>query len=102
MILIGLPAPEHGAQGRGDLMRVQAIPNDARNARELAKAQLRGPAFYLLRPDGHIGLAGRRFDAVALYDYLWHCGVRLVPSQASRATFGGAALAVDTPGVENR
>jgi hypothetical protein len=33
-------------------------------------------------PDGHIGLAGRRFDAVALYDYLWDVGVRLVPVPA--------------------
>jgi 2-polyprenyl-6-methoxyphenol hydroxylase-like FAD-dependent oxidoreductase len=79
LVLIGQPAPERGAQGLGDLLRVHAIANDPRNAPALEKARLRGPAFYLLRPDGHIGLVGRRFDAVALYDYLWDCGVRLVP-----------------------
>jgi hypothetical protein len=102
LILIGQPAPERGAQGLGDLLRVHAIPNDARNPRELAKARLRGPAFYVLRPDGHVGLAGRRFDAVAIYDYFGDCGVRRVPSQPSRAMLGGAALGVDMHGVENR
>jgi 2-polyprenyl-6-methoxyphenol hydroxylase-like FAD-dependent oxidoreductase len=77
LVLVGQPAPERGSQGLGDLLRVHVIPNDARNERELARAKLAGPAFYLLRPDGHVGLAGGRFDSVALHDYLWDCGVRL-------------------------
>jgi hypothetical protein len=31
---------------------------------------LTGPAFYLLRPDGHVGLAGRELEATAVTRYL--------------------------------
>jgi 2-polyprenyl-6-methoxyphenol hydroxylase-like FAD-dependent oxidoreductase len=101
LVLVSQPAPERGTQGLGDLLRVHAIAQDARNAHELARHKLSGPAFYLLRPDGHVGLAGSRFDAAALYDYLWDCGVRLGLPRSNRVTFGGAALAaVDTPAVD--
>ena len=94
LVLVGQPLPERGVQGLGDdLLRVHAIAEDARNARELAKARLGGgPAFYLLRPDGHVGLAGGRFDAVAIYDYLVDCGVRLEsePARASTVTLRAA------------
>ena len=49
-----------------------------------------------------LGLAGRRVDTVALYDYLWDCGVWLVSSHPSGAIFGEAALAIDVPGMEKR
>ena len=78
LVLIGQPAPARGANGLGDLLRVTTIPSDSRNERELARSRLRGPSFYLLRPDGHVGLAGGRLDVVAIYDYLWDCGVRLL------------------------
>jgi hypothetical protein len=86
LVLVGQPAPERGSQGLGDLLRVHVIAQDACNARELARHKLNGPAFYLLRPDGHIGLAGRRFDAVALYDYLFASGVRLVGERSEART----------------
>ena len=46
------------------------IPADAGNDDELARAQVPGLCFYLLRPDGHIGLAGARFEAAAVTRYL--------------------------------
>lgn len=85
LVLVGQPAPERGSQGLGDLLRLHVIPNGTRNARELARFKLLGPAFYFLRPDGYVGLAGGRFDAVALHDYLWNCGVRLANSARAAA-----------------
>jgi hypothetical protein len=36
----------------------------------LARAQIPRPSFYLLRPDGHVGLCGARLDAAELQRYL--------------------------------
>jgi 2-polyprenyl-6-methoxyphenol hydroxylase-like FAD-dependent oxidoreductase len=77
LIVTGQPAPSTGAMGPGDLLRTHVIPGDPANERELARAQISGPAFYLLRPDGHIGLAGTRFDAEALNAYLLERQMRL-------------------------
>ena len=53
----------------GDGLRVEVIPDHADNAAALAHAGIARPSFYLLRPDGHVGLCGRRFDAAALTRY---------------------------------
>lgn len=60
--------PDVGAQ-RGDLVRVHEVPSDPDNDRALARARIPRPAFYLLRPDGHIGLAGARLEAGAVARY---------------------------------
>ncbi len=70
LIMIGQPAPAGAVPGLGDLMRIHAIPDDPANDRELARAQVPKPSFYLLRPDGHVGLAGTRYDAAAAAGYL--------------------------------
>jgi hypothetical protein len=70
LILIGQAAPVGGWPDLGDLLRVHAIPSDPTNDRELARAQIPQPAFYLVRPDGYIGLAGVRFDAAAASSYV--------------------------------
>ena len=69
LVVMGQPAPAEGALGHGDLLRVHAIPDDPANAGELAGAQITGPAFYLVRPDGYIGLAGTRLDAGVVERY---------------------------------
>ena len=69
LIVIGQPAPAEGVPGLGDLLRIHAVPSDAANDRELARAQIPRPSFYLLRPDGHVGLAGTRLDAAAMTRY---------------------------------
>ncbi len=56
--------------GLGDLLRIHAVPGDPVNDRELARAQIPRPSFYLLRPDGHVGLAGIRLEAAAATRYV--------------------------------
>jgi hypothetical protein len=48
-------------------MRVEVDPD---NVRELERARIPRPSFYLLRPDGHVGLAGTRVEAAVLSRYL--------------------------------
>jgi hypothetical protein len=70
LIVIGQLAPPGVVSGLGDLLRTHVVPNDPANDRELARAQIPRTAFYLLRPDGHIGLSGIRLEAAAVIRYL--------------------------------
>jgi hypothetical protein len=45
---------------------MHVVAADAENERELARAKISRPSFYLLRPDGHVGLCGPGFDAAAI------------------------------------
>jgi 2-polyprenyl-6-methoxyphenol hydroxylase-like FAD-dependent oxidoreductase len=69
LILIGQEV-SNALSDFGDLLRVVSVPSDADNAAELARVHIPAPAFYLLRPDGHIGLCGVGFDADAAQRYL--------------------------------
>ena len=51
------------------LLKVHVIPITAGNAAEQARTHVPRSAFFLLRPDGHIGLCGRAVDAVAVRRY---------------------------------
>ena len=74
LLVIGQPSPPEGTLNLGHLLRLHVLPADPANDAELARAQIPQPSFYLLRPDGHVGL----------------CGARLVPRQ-SNATFRASA-----------
>jgi hypothetical protein len=65
LLVFGQPAPPGGVSGLGDLLRIHEVPSDSANDRELARVRIPRPSFYLLRPDGHVGLAGTRLDAGA-------------------------------------
>jgi 2-polyprenyl-6-methoxyphenol hydroxylase-like FAD-dependent oxidoreductase len=70
LIMIG-QAPTSGmASELGDLLRVHGIRDDPANDHELARAQIPRPSFYLLRPDGHVGLAGAHPEATAATRYV--------------------------------
>ena len=77
LIVIGQPAPLAMTSGFGDLLRTHAIPDDDHNTRALAGAQISGPAYYLLRPDGYIGLAGTRLETETLARYLAEAHLRI-------------------------
>ncbi|MEZ5446501.1 MAG: FAD-dependent monooxygenase [Gammaproteobacteria bacterium] len=70
LLVFGQPLPAGTAAGYADLVQIHAVPADADNERELARAGIAGPTYYLLRPDGYIGLAGTELDAGAVSRYL--------------------------------
>jgi len=45
------------------LMETHEVPDDPANDAVLAEAGIAKPSFYLVRPDGHVGLSGTRLDA---------------------------------------
>lgn len=69
-IVIGRFPSEEGDPALGDLVRTLAIPSDGPNATVLERARIPRRASYLLRPDGHIGIAGTDLDAAAMKRYL--------------------------------
>jgi 2-polyprenyl-6-methoxyphenol hydroxylase-like FAD-dependent oxidoreductase len=70
LIVIGQPVPPAGVPGLGDLLRTLVVPSSPANDRELTRARIPRPAFYLLRPDGHVGLAGTRLEGAAVARYV--------------------------------
>jgi len=54
----------------GGLLNVYGIASGPLNAAELARLNLPQTSFYLLRPDGHVGLCGTRLDVDAIKRYL--------------------------------
>ena len=70
LILIGQASPSGGVPELGDLLRIHEVPADPVNERELARARVPRPSFYLLRPDGHVGFAGTGLDTAAVSRYV--------------------------------
>ena len=68
LILIGQPAPE-GLSDYGDLLSTHSIPAASSNTQELTRAHIPQPSFYLIRPDGYIGLCGTRLEISELKAY---------------------------------
>lgn len=70
LVVIGQPPPLLGALELNDLLQIHAIPVDPANQVELARAHVPQPSFYLLRPDGHVGLCGARLEAGTVTRYV--------------------------------
>ena len=70
LIVIGQPSPIDAGAGLGDLLRTHVLPADPVNDAELARVHIPQPSFYLVRPDGHIGLCGTRLEPGAVARYL--------------------------------
>jgi len=68
LLAFGQPAPE-APRAFGDLLRAHAVPADATNDAELDRAGIPRTSFYLIRPDGYVGLCGMRIDAAAVARY---------------------------------
>jgi 2-polyprenyl-6-methoxyphenol hydroxylase-like FAD-dependent oxidoreductase len=70
LIIIGQTATLANVSLLHDLLHTYVIPDHTHNAQELARVGIVGPSFYLLRPDGHVGLAGMHFEEHFVTRYL--------------------------------
>jgi 2-polyprenyl-6-methoxyphenol hydroxylase-like FAD-dependent oxidoreductase len=69
LILLG-QSPADGTMGLGDNLRVLTVPPSAENSHELTRAGISSTTFYLLRPDGYVGLSGLKLDPAAVERYV--------------------------------
>jgi len=53
-----------------DLLQVHVIPSNRENDAELARVRIPQPSFYVLRPDGHVGLCGTKLKMAEIVRYL--------------------------------
>jgi 2-polyprenyl-6-methoxyphenol hydroxylase-like FAD-dependent oxidoreductase len=84
LVTIGQAAPSMAGLN-GDMLRVHVIPDDPVNREALAGANITGPAFYLLRPDGHVALCGTRLEPSVMPRYFADHHVRLDESARGEA-----------------
>jgi hypothetical protein len=70
LVVIGQPAPASGIQVLNGAVQMLTIPVNAENRAELARVKVPETAFYLLRPDGYVGLAGVRVDMAEVNRYV--------------------------------
>jgi len=65
LLVFGQGGPVSGSSF-SDLLSVHVVSADEVNAEEIARAGVPAQSFYLLRPDGHVALAGTRLDVSAI------------------------------------
>jgi len=70
LLVMGQPVPSADSVDHGDLLHTHPISDTAENNAQLQRVRIAGPAFYLLRPDGHVGVCGSRLDTNAVSRYL--------------------------------
>ncbi len=86
LLVIGQPAPTRDQLGCGDLLRIHEVPSHPDNVAVLAGVHIAGPAYYLLRPDGHVGLVGGRCDARVVKDWFDRAHVDIARSAPVKAS----------------
>jgi 2-polyprenyl-6-methoxyphenol hydroxylase-like FAD-dependent oxidoreductase len=86
LLVIGQPAPTRDQLGCGDLLQIHEVPSDAENVAALARVEISAPAYYLLRPDGHIGRSGEGVDAGGIKDWFERAHVDMTRSPPVKAS----------------
>ncbi len=76
LLLIGQAANAQAPRSAGKLVKTLRISADAVNQAALEGAHIPVPSFYLLRPDGHVGLAGTQLEPAAISRYLNESHIR--------------------------
>jgi 2-polyprenyl-6-methoxyphenol hydroxylase-like FAD-dependent oxidoreductase len=70
LLVFGSPERRNDWPLDSDLLRVHMIAADTVNSAELDRAHIPSPSFYLMRPDGYIGLCGLQPEPDAFGRYL--------------------------------
>ena len=91
--MIGQPAPSLEGLGLGDMLQLHAVPSDPENDAALAGASIAGPSYYVLRPDGHIGLTGTVFQEGDLKRWFAQPHLQLASSPAPHAAMVSQTVA---------
>jgi 2-polyprenyl-6-methoxyphenol hydroxylase-like FAD-dependent oxidoreductase len=89
LLVIGQPEVSTASLQLGDMLKVHAIPSDIENDRALSAAAITSPSYYVLRPDGHIGLAGTLFQEADLRQWLARSHLRLDNATSQKAATPG-------------
>ena len=93
LIAIGQGLPHGALSALGDLVVVHEVSSDPANQRELARNAVPWPSFYLLRPDGHVGLAGTQLEGDTVAAYISEC----LHMTAARASVGVSGTRPSVP-----
>jgi hypothetical protein len=94
LLVVGQPAPSALTLGLDDLLDVHVVASDMENDAALAAASIPCPSYYLLRPDGHIGLAGTSFQEADLRQWLLRSHMRLESRTPHAVTAAGQPAGV--------
>ncbi len=70
LLVLGVALPPETISLLRKMADVIVIPSGGRNAEAFAAAGLQAGSYYLLRPDGHIGLCGEQPDLATIERYL--------------------------------
>lgn len=71
-------------------VKVHDVAQDPVNAQELARWRITAPSFFLVRPDGYIGLTGKQVTAETIDGYLARIG--WIPASTASSHASDAAL----------
>ena len=69
LILIGQALPADFPADLHERLRIHRVADTAANDAGLGRARIPKPSFYVLRPDGHVGLAGARIETADVSRY---------------------------------
>jgi 2-polyprenyl-6-methoxyphenol hydroxylase-like FAD-dependent oxidoreductase len=85
LIVVGQPLPQPAAVPAIEAFAVHDVADDPANDEVLERAGLRKPSYFVVRPDGHIALAGGRIQAQDIERYFAGRGIRLSPHAQTRS-----------------
>jgi 2-polyprenyl-6-methoxyphenol hydroxylase-like FAD-dependent oxidoreductase len=89
LLMIGQPTPFAASHRFAEMLQVHDIPSDAENESALAAASITSPSYYLLRPDGHIGLTGTSFDEADFRQWLVTSHLQLESPASEKVAMAG-------------
>jgi len=81
LIVFGQDLPSPWTLADLGILHTHVIPDNDHNARILSAVNIKGPAFYLLRPDGYIGLVGTRIQPALVVEYFTGIGIAIRKGQ---------------------